>query len=346
MAKPKTPKTEVEPQPPTVQAALDAIRKKHGTESIALVGALYSAHDGQPVEVISTGSLRLDCALGCGGWARGRISELYGQESSGKTTLALQAIAQAQAAGLACAFVDAEHALDTKYATNLGVSLASLALVQPNSGEEGLQIVEELCDSRAFGIVVVDSVAALVPQAELDADTGSSLPGLHARLMSQHLRKVAGKAARTSTHVMYLNQMRMKIGVMYGNPNTTTGGNALKFYASQRVATKRTSEKLMEGAAVVGATHEAEVVKNKLVPPFQSAKMDILWGRGVDKFADLRDVALEKGVLVHIGGGNFHLDGQPVCRGLQKLRETLELSDALRASVAEGLAKVGVMWRG
>ena len=275
-----------------LDAALSQIEKAYGKGSIMRLG------DDNAVEIasISTGSLGLDIALGIGGLPRGRVVEIYGPESSGKTTLALHVIAEAQKAGGTCAFVDAEHALDPTYARKLGVNLDDLLISQPDAGEQALEIADTLVRSGAIDVLVVDSVAALVPRAELEGDMGDSLPGLHARLMSQALRKLTGSIARSDTTVIFINQIRHKIGVMFGSPETTTGGNALKFYASVRLDIRRIGS-LKDREEVVGNQTRVKVVKNKLAPPFKLVEFDIMYGEGVSKMGELLDLGVQAGVV-------------------------------------------------
>ena len=275
-----------------LDAALSQIEKAYGKGSIMRLG------DDTAVEIasISTGSLGLDIALGIGGLPRGRVVEIYGPESSGKTTLALHVIAEAQKAGGTCAFVDAEHALDPTYARKLGVNLDDLLISQPDAGEQALEIADTLVRSGAIDVLVVDSVAALVPRAELEGDMGDSLPGLHARLMSQALRKLTGSIARSDTTVIFINQIRHKLGVMFGSPETTTGGNALKFYASVRLDIRRIGS-LKDRDEVVGNQTRVKVVKNKLAPPFKLVEFDIMYGEGVSKMGELLDLGVQAGVV-------------------------------------------------
>ena len=275
-----------------LEAALGQIEKAYGKGSIMRLG------DDNAVEIasISTGSLGLDIALGIGGVPRGRVVEIYGPESSGKTTLALHVIAEAQKIGGTCAFVDAEHALDPTYARKLGVNLDDLLISQPDAGEQALEIADTLVRSGAIDVLVVDSVAALVPRAELEGEMGDSLPGLHARLMSQALRKLTGSISRSDTTVIFINQIRHKIGVMFGSPETTTGGNALKFYASVRLDIRRIGS-IKDCDEVVGNQTRVKVVKNKLAPPFKLIEFDIMYGEGVSKMGELLDLGVQGGVI-------------------------------------------------
>ena len=275
--------------------AVDQITKQFGTGSIMTLGDAYKIN----VETISSGTLSMDLALG-GGYPKGRVVEIYGPESSGKTTLALHAIAEVQKAGGTAAFVDAEHALDPAYAKRLGIDIASLLVSQPDNGEQALEIVETLVRSNAVDIIVLDSVAALVPQAEIDGDMGDSLPGLQARLMSQALRKLTGIINKSKATVIFINQIRMKIGVMFGNPETTTGGNALKFYASQRVDIRRIGQ-LKAGEDIIGNRVRVKVVKNKIAPPFRQAEFDIMYNEGISTTGDVLDLAALHDVVTKSG---------------------------------------------
>ncbi|MBX9634513.1 MAG: recombinase RecA, partial [Magnetospirillum sp.] len=279
-----------------LEAAVSQIERAFGKGSIMKMGQKSVVE----TEVISTGSLGLDVALGIGGLPRGRIIEVYGPESSGKTTLALHVIAEAQKKGGTCAFVDAEHALDPSYARKLGVNLDELLLSQPDAGEQALEIVDTLVRSGAIDVLVVDSVAALVPRAELEGEMGDNHMGLHARLMSQALRKLTGSVSKSNTIVIFINQIRMKIGVMFGNPETTTGGNALKFYASVRMEIRRVGA-IKDRDEVVGNQTRVKVVKNKLAPPFKVVDFDIMYGEGVSKMGELIDLGVKAGVVEKSG---------------------------------------------
>jgi recombination protein RecA len=291
----------------------------------------------EQIEVIPSGSLGLDLALGIGGLPRGRIVEIYGPESSGKTTLALHAIAEAQRRGGTCAFVDAEHALDPTYARKLGVDVDNLLISQPDAGEQALEIADTLVRSGAIDVLVVDSVAALVPRAELEGEMGDSHMGLHARLMSQALRKITGSVSRSKCMLIFLNQIRMKIGVMFGNPETTTGGNALKFYASIRLEIRRIGQ-IKERDEVVGNQTRVKVVKNKLAPPFRQVEFDIMYGEGISKVGELLDLGV-KAAVVEKSGAWFSYDSQRIGQGRENakqfLRDHRTLADAIEAKVRE-----------
>jgi recombination protein RecA len=280
----------------SLKIAIDQIEKQHGKGSVMRLG------EGplQQVEVISTGSISLDAALGIGGIPRGRVIEIFGPESSGKTTLCLHIIAEAQKHGGICAFIDAEHALDMSYAKKLGVDVNNLLLSQPEFGEQGLEITETLVRSNALDVIVIDSVAALTPRAEIEGEMGDPSMGVQARLMSQALRKLTAAIAKSKTSVIFTNQLRMKIGVMFGNPETTTGGNALKFYASVRLDVRRI-EAIKDGTNVVGNRTRVKVVKNKVAPPFREAQFDILYNEGISRIGDLIDVAVEHNVIAKSG---------------------------------------------
>jgi recombination protein RecA len=280
----------------SITEAIRAIHKQFGTGSIMRL----DGSEVQQVDVIPTGSLALDCALGCGGLPRGRIVEIYGPESSGKTTLTLHAIAEAQRAGGVCAFIDAEHALDTEYARRLGVELEDLLVSQPDCGEQALEIADTLVRTSSIDLIVIDSVAALTPRAEIEGEMGDSHMGLQARLMSQALRKLTAVISRTKTVVIFINQLRQKIGVVYGNPETTTGGNALKFYCSVRLDIRR-KKPIKRGEEVVGSEVKVKVVKNKLAPPFREADFEILYGSGVNKLGELVDTAERLGFVEKSG---------------------------------------------
>lgn len=316
-----------------LSAAISQIEKAFGKGSIMKLGSQSQAVEA---EVISTGSLGLDIALGIGGLPKGRIIEVYGPESSGKTTLALHTIAEAQKNGGTCAFIDAEHALDPSYAKKLGVNLDDLLISQPDTGEQSLEIADTLVRSGAVDVLVVDSVAALVPRAELEGDMGSSLPGLQARLMSQALRKLTGSIHKAGTMVIFINQLRMKIGVMFGNPETTTGGNALKFYASVRLDIRRVGQ-IKDKDQIVGNQTTIKVVKNKMAPPFRKVELDIMYGEGVSKLGEMLDLGVQAGVVEKSGSWFSAFDeriGQGRENAKSYLRENPEvaakLEDAIR----------------
>ena len=316
-----------------LDAALAQIERAFGKGSIMKLGQ----REAIEIESISTGSLGLDIALGIGGLPKGRIVEIYGPESSGKTTLALHVVAEAQKKGGACAFVDAEHALDPAYAKKLGVDIANLLISQPDAGEQALEIADTLVRSGAIDVLVIDSVAALVPRAELEGEMGDSLPGLHARLMSQALRKLTASISKSNTLVIFINQIRMKIGVMFGSPETTTGGNALKFYASVRLDIRRIGA-LKNGDDVIGNQTRVKVVKNKVAPPFKVVEFDILYGEGVSKVGELIDLGDKAGV-VEKSGSWFSYDGQRIGQGRENaknyLREHPEVAQAIEKKVRE-----------
>jgi recombination protein RecA len=317
-----------------LDAAMTQIERAFGKGSIMRMGA--RAGDEQH-EVIPSGSLGLDLALGIGGLPRGRIVEIYGPESSGKTTLALHAIAEAQKRGGTCAFIDAEHALDPTYARKLGVDVDNLLISQPDAGEQALEIADTLIRSGAIDILVVDSVAALVPRAELEGEMGDSHMGLHARLMSQALRKITGNISRSNCMLIFLNQIRMKIGVMFGNPETTTGGNALKFYASVRLEIRRIGQ-IKDREEVVGNQTRVKVVKNKLAPPFRQVEFDIMYGEGISKVGELLDLGV-KAAVVEKSGAWFSYDSQRIGQGRENakqfLREHRNIADAIETKVRE-----------
>ncbi len=302
-----------------VTAAIGAIEKQFGKGAIMRLGEEDKSL--QPVAVIPTGSLGLDLALGCGGYPRGRVVEIYGPESSGKTTLALHAIAQVQAQGGCAAFIDAEHALDVTYARKLGVKVEDLLISQPDTGEQALEITETLVRSGAIDLVVIDSVAALVPKAEIEGEMGDQHMGLQARLMSQALRKLTAVVSRNGTTVLFINQIRMKIGVVFGNPEVTSGGNALKFYCSVRLDIRRIGA-VKDGEVMVGNRTRVKVVKNKMAPPFREAEFDILYGVGISRVHELLDLACEKGI-VEKSGAWFNIAGERIGPGRDKAAEVL-----------------------
>ncbi|MBN9516282.1 MAG: recombinase RecA [Alphaproteobacteria bacterium] len=301
-----------------LDAALAQIERAFGKGSIMKLGQ----REALEIEAISTGSLGLDIALGIGGLPKGRIVEIYGPESSGKTTLALHVVAEAQKKGGACAFVDAEHALDPAYAKKLGVDIDNLLISQPDAGEQALEIADTLVRSGAIDVLVIDSVAALVPKAELEGEMGDSLPGLQARLMSQALRKLTASISKSNTLVIFINQIRMKIGVMFGSPETTTGGNALKFYASVRLDIRRIGA-LKDKDEVVGNATRVKVVKNKVAPPFKVVEFDIMYGEGVSKVGELIDLG-EKAGVVEKSGSWYSYDGQRIGQGRENAKNFLK----------------------
>ena len=302
-----------------LQAALAQIEKQFGKGSIMRLGEGEALED---IQVVSTGSLGLDVALGVGGLPRGRVIEIYGPESSGKTTLTLQVIAEMQQQGGTCAFIDAEHALDIQYAQKLGINLQDLLISQPDTGEQALEIVDALVRSGSIDLIVIDSVAALTPKAELEGEMGDSLPGLQARLMSQALRKLTATIKKTNTMVIFINQIRMKIGVMFGNPETTTGGHALKFYASVRLDIRRTGN-IKKGEEVIGSETKVKVVKNKVSPPFKTAEFDILYGEGISREGEIVDMGVAARVLDKSGAW-YAYNGEKIGQGKDNAREFLK----------------------
>ena len=319
-----------------LQAALAQIEKQFGKGTIMRLGEGEVIED---IQVVSTGSLGLDVALGVGGLPRGRVIEIYGPESSGKTTLTLQVIAEMQKTGGTCAFVDAEHALDVQYAQKLGVNLQELLISQPDTGEQALEIVDSLVRSGAVDLIVIDSVAALTPKAELEGEMGDSLPGLQARLMSQALRKLTAHIKKTNSTVIFINQIRMKIGVMFGSPETTTGGNALKFYASVRLDIRRTGT-IKKGEEAIGNETKVKVVKNKVAPPFKTAEFDILFGEGISRHGEIIDMGVVAKV-VDKSGAWYAYQGEKIGQGRDNAREFLrenpemsfEIENKVRASL-------------
>jgi recombination protein RecA len=310
-----------------LDAALSQIEKAFGKGSIMKLGS----DTRQEVEVISTGSLGLDMALGIGGLPRGRIIEIYGPESSGKTTLALQVIASAQKAGGQCAIIDAEHALDPSYAGKLGCDIENLLIAQPDAGEQALEIADTLVRSGALDVLVVDSVAALVPKAELEGEMGDSHMGLQARLMSQALRKLTGSISKSRTVVIFINQIRMKIGVMFGNPETTTGGNALKFYASVRLDIRRIGA-LKDKEVIVGNHTRVKVVKNKMAPPFRQVEFDIMYGEGISRTGEILDLGVNANI-VEKSGAWFAFDGERIGQGRENARKFLKENPEIMAKI-------------
>jgi recombination protein RecA len=301
-----------------LSAALAQIEKQFGKGSIMRLADAGVEHD---IQVVSTGSLGLDIALGVGGLPRGRVVEIFGPESSGKTTLTLQVIAEMQKLGGTCAFIDAEHALDVQYAAKLGVTLDDLLVSQPDTGEQALEIADALVRSGSVDLIVIDSVAALTPKAEIEGEMGDSLPGLQARLMSQALRKLTATIKRTNSMVIFINQIRMKIGVMFGNPETTTGGNALKFYSSVRLDIRRTGA-IKKGDEVIGSETRVKVVKNKVAPPFKAADFDILYGEGISREGEILDLGSNCGV-VEKSGAWYSYEGNRIGQGKDNAREYL-----------------------
>lgn len=309
-------------------AALSQIERQFGKGSVMKLGKNDRSMD---VEAVSSGSLGLDIALGIGGLPKGRVVEIYGPESSGKTTLALHTVAEAQKKGGICAFIDAEHALDPVYARKLGVNIDELLISQPDTGEQALEICDTLVRSGAVDVLVVDSVAALVPKAELEGEMGDALPGLQARLMSQALRKLTASINKSNTMVIFINQIRMKIGVMYGSPETTTGGNALKFYASVRLDIRRIGA-IKERDEVVGNTTRVKVVKNKLAPPFKQVEFDIMYGEGVSKMGEILDLGVKAGI-VEKSGAWFSYDSQRLGQGRENAKAFLKGNPDITAKI-------------
>ncbi len=319
-----------------LQAALTQIERQFGKGSVMRLGD-ESARAA--IDVVSTGSIGLDAALGVGGLPQGRIVEIYGPESSGKTTLTLETIAQAQKKGMTCAFIDAEHALDPSYAQKLGVDIDDLLVSQPDTGEQALEIVDMLVRSAAVGMIVVDSVAALTPKAEIEGDMGDSHMGLQARLLSQALRKLTGNIQKSNTLVVFINQLRMKIGVMFGNPETTTGGNALKFYSSVRLDIRRIGA-IKKGDEIYGNQTRVKVVKNKVAPPFKQTEFDILYNQGISKESELISIGVEHDI-VEKSGAWYSYDGTRIGQGKDNVREFLkehtEMADEIEAKVRTAL---------
>lgn len=320
-----------------VESAIGQIERQFGKGSIMKLGSRPIVD----VPVISTGSIALDRALGIGGFPRGRVIEIFGPESSGKTTLALHAVAEAQRKGGIAAFIDAEHALDTVYARKLGVNCDELLVSQPDTGEQALEIADMLIRSGAIDVIVIDSVAALVPRAEIEGEMGDSHMGLQARLMSQALRKLTGTIGKTMTTLIFINQIRMKIGVVFGNPETTTGGNALKFYASIRLDIRK-SNSIKEGQEVLGSRTKVRVVKNKMAPPFREAEFDIMYGEGISRTGDLIDMGVQEGI-VDKSGAWYSYEGERIGQGRENakkfLNDNLELFDSIYSKVK---SKMGI----
>ena len=322
-----------------LDAALSQIEKAFGKGSIMRLGQSEKAVE---TEAVSTGSLGLDIALGIGGLPRGRVVEIYGPESSGKTTLALQVVAEAQKTGGVCAFIDAEHALDPSYAKKLGVDVENLLISQPDAGEQALEIADTLVRSGAIDVLVIDSVAALVPRAELEGAMGDQLPGLQARLMSQALRKLTSSISRSRCLVIFINQIRMKIGVMFGNPETTSGGNALKFYASVRLDIRRIGA-IKDQDEVVGNQTRVKVVKNKVAPPFKVVEFDIMYGESVSKRGELVDLGMQAGV-VEKSGSWFSYDGQRIGQGRENAKQFLKENKDVAAEIERAIrANAGIV---
>ncbi|HEX4569260.1 MAG TPA: recombinase RecA [Dongiaceae bacterium] len=315
-----------------LEAALGQIERAFGKGSIMRLGQRENAVES---EAICTGSLGLDIALGIGGLPRGRVVEIYGPESSGKTTLALHVVAEAQKQGGTCAFIDAEHALDPSYAAKLGVDVEELLISQPDAGEQALEIADTLVRSGAVDVLVIDSVAALVPRAELEGEMGDSHVGLHARLMSQALRKLTGSISRSRCMIIFINQIRMKIGVMFGNPETTTGGNALKFYASVRLDIRRIGS-IKDRDTVVGSQTRVKVVKNKVAPPFRVVEFDIMYGEGVSKTGELIDLGAQAGV-VEKSGAWFSYGGQRIGQGRENAKQFLKENPQVAAEIEKAI---------
>lgn len=321
-----------------LKLTIDKIEKDYGKGSVMMMNEKGTAE----MEVISTGSIGLDVALGIGGLPRGRVVEIYGPESSGKTTVATHVIAQAQKKGGMCAIIDAEHAFDSAYAKKLGVDVDNLLISQPDYGEQGLEIADRLILSGALDVVVIDSVAALVPKSELEGEMGDSKMGLHARLMSQALRKLTATIAKTNTICIFINQLREKIGVMFGNPETTTGGNALKFYASVRLDIRRSSQ-IKDGEEAIGNRVKVKVVKNKVAPPFRSAEFDIIFGEGISKNGEIIDMGVELGI-VQKSGSWFSYNTDKLGQGREAVKQLLvdnpELANEIEAKIREKIKEI------
>ena len=312
----------------SLEAALGQIEKQFGKGSIMKLGGDKAIAE---IEGISSGSLGLDIALGIGGFPKGRVVEIYGPESSGKTTLALHAIAEAQKAGGTCGFIDAEHALDPIYARNLGVKIGDLLISQPDHGEQALEIADTLIRSAAVDVIVIDSVAALTPKAELDGEMGDSLPGLQARLMSQALRKLTASISKSNCMIIFINQIRMKIGVMFGSPETTTGGNALKFYSTVRLDIRRIGA-LKDREEIVGNQTRVKVVKNKVAPPFKTVEFDILYGKGISKTGEIIDIGVEAGIIEKAGTW-YSYEGERMGQGRENVKVFLDENPDISATI-------------
>ncbi len=321
-----------------IDSAMSQIERQFGKGSIMKLGSRPIVE----VPVISTGSIALDKAMGIGGFPRGRVVEIYGPESSGKTTLALHAVANAQKKGGIAAFIDAEHALDTSYAKRLGVNCDELLVAQPDTGEQALEIADMLLRSGAIDVMVIDSVAALVPRAEIEGEMGDAHMGLQARLMSQALRKLTGTIGKTNTCLIFINQIRMKIGVMFGNPETTTGGNALKFYASMRLDIRRTGQ-IKNGQEVIGSRTRVKVVKNKMAPPFKEAEFDIMYGEGISQVGDLLDIGVEAGIIEKSGAW-YSYNGERIGQGRENVKTFLTDNPDLFTTIDEKVrGSVGIV---
>jgi recombination protein RecA len=317
-----------------IDIAVGQIEKQFGKGSIMRLGQKGAI---APIDAISTGAISIDYALGVGGLPRGRVIEIYGPESSGKTTLSLQVIAEAQKAGGMAAFVDAEHALDAQYAQKLGIDLDNLLVSQPDNGEQALEIVEVLIRSNSVDVVVVDSVAALVPKAEIEGEMGEAQMGLQARLMSQALRKLTGVVSKSKTTLIFINQLREKIGVMFGNPETTTGGRALKFYASVRIDIRRIAS-IKDGDQVIGGRTRVKIVKNKVAPPFREAEFDVMYGEGISREGDLLDLAVEKRIIEKSGAW-FAYSGERLGQGRENAKQFLRDNVVIRQTIEDRLRK-------
>ena len=328
-------RVEGEERKKALSIALANIEKQFGKGAIM---RMAEGAEPQDIETVSTGSLGLDLALGVGGLPRGRIIEIYGPESSGKTTLTLHVIAEMQKLGGTCAFIDAEHALDIQYAQRLGVNIGDVLISQPDTGEQALEITDALVRSGSVDLIVVDSVAALTPKSEIEGDMGDALPGLQARLMSQALRKLTGSITRTKSMVIFSNQIRMKIGVMFGNPETTTGGNALKFYSSVRLDIRRIGG-IKKGDEVIGNETRVKVVKNKVAPPFKQAEFDILYGEGISRIGEVIDIGTELNVIDKSGAW-YSYNGQKLGQGKEKVREYLQENKELCAEIEQKIREM------